>query len=234
VLRVVPTASLPHNVPYAALSHRWGSTEHSTLISNLLPSYEKEIPISNISITIKDALHATRSIGLQYLWVDCMCIVQNDPDDWSRESATMSKVYGLSTCTIAAALGAAGDRGCFASRNQHQVRPLKIQNPFSKNSNLPFYISSQYLNEIYKREVKDSPWYNRGWVFQECALSPRLLIFGKTQILWACHKLLAAETWPCGKTSDDFIDRFESFEVEKSRLRSLLNKERVISPSDTM
>jgi hypothetical protein len=131
----------------------------------------------------------------------------------------MSKVYGLSTCTIVAALSGGGDDGCFASRNQYQVRPCRIPNPFSKNFNLSFYIRSQYLNEIYKCEVKELPWYNRGWVFQERTLSPRLLIFGKTQILWACHKLQAAETWPCGKTSGDFIDRFESFEVESLGFR---------------
>jgi Heterokaryon incompatibility protein (HET) len=233
VLRVVATASLPHRVAYATLSHRWGRTKKYTLTSELLPTYETEIPISNISVTLRDAFQTTRSIGLEYLWVDSMCIVQDDPDDWVRESATMSKVYGHSTCTIAAAVDGDGDGGCFAGRNQYNVRPCVIANPFSKESNLSFYVRSGYLNQIYKHEVKNSSWYNRGWVFQERILSPRLLIFGRTQMLWACSKLQAAETWPCGKTSDDFIDRFESFEIEKSRLHTLLNKERVISPSDT-
>jgi hypothetical protein len=118
-----------------------------------------------------------------------MCIVQDDQDDWSRESATMSKVYGLATCTIAAALDGNGNDGCFANRNKYRVRPYKIPNPFTTNSNLSFYVRSQYLSEIYKREVMDWPWYSRGWVFQERTLTPRLLIFGKTQILWSCHKL---------------------------------------------
>jgi Heterokaryon incompatibility protein (HET) len=232
VLRIVSTSSLPHRVPYATLSHRWGRTTSYILTSKLLPTYETEIPISDVSATLRDAFHATRSIGLEYLWVDSMCIVQDDPDDWSRESATMSKVYGLSTCTIAAAVGGHGDNVCFADRNQYKVRPCVVPNPFSKESTLSFYVRSQYLSQIYKREVKDSAWYNRGWVFQERTLSPRLLIFGKTQMLWACSKLQAAETWPCGKTSGDFIDRFESFEVEKSLLQTLLDKERVISPFD--
>jgi hypothetical protein len=159
--------------------------------------------------------------------------VQDDQDDWLRESATMGQVYGLSTCTIAATLGGNGDDGCFTTRNQCKVRPCKIPNPFDKTSSLRFYARSQYIGEIYRREVKQSPWYRRGWVFQERTLSPRLLIFGKTQMLWACQKLHAAETWPCGATSEDYIDRFESFEVHKSRLRTLLDKDQIISPWDT-
>jgi hypothetical protein len=232
-LRIVATSSLTDKVPYAALSHRWGSTEISILTSDLLSKYQKEIPPSDVSATVRDAAHATRSMELQYLWVDSLCIVQDDPEDWSQESASMAKVYGLSTCTFAAALGGNGDDGCFTNRNQYLVRPCKIPNPFSKDSNLSFCLRSQYLNKIYEREVKGSLWYNRGWVFQERTLSPRLLIFGKAQMLWACQKLQAAETWPCGKTITDFIDRFESFEVEKLRLQSLSDKDRAVSSWDT-
>jgi hypothetical protein len=74
----------------------------------------------------------------------------------------MSKVYGLSTCTIAATLGGNGDDGCFALRNQFRARPCKVPNPFDKDSGLAFYTRSQYLGEIYKREVKESPWCSRG------------------------------------------------------------------------
>ncbi|PMD45621.1 HET-domain-containing protein, partial [Hyaloscypha variabilis F] len=232
-IRLVSTGSLSEKVRYAALSHRWGTNKEFVLTSTLLRTYEAEICPSNLSATLRDAFHATRSIGLQYLWVDCLCIVQDDQDDWLRESATMGQVYGLSTCTIAATLGGNGDDGCFTTRNQCKVRPCKIPNPFDKTSSLRFYARSQYIGEIYRREVKQSPWYRRGWVFQERTLSPRLLIFGKTQMLWACQKLHAAETWPCGATSEDYIDRFESFEVHKSRLRTLLDKDQIISPWDT-
>jgi hypothetical protein len=153
-VRLVATPSLNKNVPYAALSHRWGANKEFVLTSTLLRSYETEICSSSVSATLRDAFHTTRSIGLQYLWVDCLCIIQDDQDDWLRESATMSKVYGLSTCTIAATLGGNGDDGCFTTRNQFRARPCKLPNPFDKDSGLLFYARSQYLSEIYKREVK--------------------------------------------------------------------------------
>jgi Heterokaryon incompatibility protein (HET) len=232
-VRLISTSCLQGKVLYAALSHRWGKDKDFVLTSALLRSYETEIRPSQVSKTSWDAFHTTRSIGLQYLWIDCLYIIQDDNDDWQRESATMSKVYGLATCTIAAALGGDGDDGCFTTRNQFKYRPCKVPNPFDHDSSLSFYLRSQYFGEIYRREVKGSPWYSRGWVFQERTLSPRLLVFGETQMLWACQKLHAAETWPCEKTSDNYIDRFESFEVDKSRLQALLNRDRSISVWDT-
>jgi hypothetical protein len=155
-VRLVSTQSLSKNVPYAALSHRWGTNKAFVLTSASLQSYETEIRISNVSPTLRDAFTATRSIGLQYLWVDCLCITQDDQDDWLRESATMSKVYGLSTCTITATLGGNGGDGCFTLRNQFRARPYKVPNPFDKDSGLAFYALSKYLGEIYKRQVKES------------------------------------------------------------------------------
>jgi hypothetical protein len=190
-----------------------------------LAAYQEKIDMSKLSSTFRDAIEVTRALGLQYLWADSMCILQDDADDWNHESATMSKVYGLSTCTIAAANSGSGDSGCFAARNQYRIRPCRVPNPFKRNSKYSFYVRSQYLHRIHDREVRRSQWYNRGWVFQERTHSPRLLIFSKTQMLWACERLQAAEAWPCGKTSENYIDRFESFEMERARFHKLLDRE---------
>jgi hypothetical protein len=125
----------------------------------------------------------------------------------------MAQVYGLSTCTIAAANSGSGDAGCFATRNQYRVRPCSIPNPFKTNSKYSFFVRSQYLHRIHEREVKESLWYNRGCVFQQ-RLSRRLLIFGKSQMLWACEELQAAETWPCGEKSKNYIGGFESLKLK--------------------
>jgi len=223
-LRLILSSSIRVESEYAALSHRWGTNKGFVLTLANKAKYVEDIPMSNLSSTLKDAVHITRGLGLQYLWVDSMCIVQDDQDDWALESATMSRVYGLSTCTIAAANSGSGDAGCFATRNPYRVRPCIIPNPFKTDSKYAFYVRSQYLHQIHQKEVKDSLWYNRGWVFQERTLSRRLLIFGKTQMLWAYEELQAAELWPCGKTSKNFIDRFESFEVEKARFHALLDR----------
>jgi hypothetical protein len=237
VLRVVHSVKLfdKSDIPkFAALSHCWGGFQHTSLLSKNVEEYEKGIPGADLSATIRDAAHVTRNLGLGYIWIDSLCIIQDSPDDWKRESATMMDVYGGSACTVVAAKASSGAGGCFAERDQFRIRPCKISNPFSKDTGISFCIRSQYLSEIYRREVVESSWYNRAWVFQERVLSPRLLIFGKSQMMWACQRLQASETWPCGKTSKNFIDTFDSFEVEKQRLLSLCSETRKFSKSDTL
>jgi hypothetical protein len=237
VQRIIHSIELPNqpNIPrFAALSHCWGGFQHTSLLMGNIEKYAIGIEDADLSATIQDAVQVTRSLGLQYIWIDSLCIIQDSPGDWKRESATMMEVYGCSACTIVAAKSKSGAGGCFAERNPFRVRPCQISNPFSKDSGISFCIRSQYLSEIYKREVVDASWYERAWVFQERVLSPRLLIFGKSQIMWACQRLQASETWPCGKTSTNFIDTFDNFEVEKSRLLSLCSNSRKSSKNDTL
>lgn len=219
---------------YACLSYCWGDTQDCILEGARLQEYETSIPRNTISQTVDHAIQITRAIGLPYLWVDRLCIVQDDDEDWLRESKTMSKVYGMSECTIVAAWGQSGQAGCFVKRNQYRARPCKIPNPFNHESDTSFLIRSHYLKDIYTREVKESAWYTRGWVFQERTLSPRLLIFGEGQMIWACESVQASEMWPCGKSSHAFIDRFESFEVDKRKLKSLCDASREIKPHETL
>ncbi len=165
VLRLMLSSSIDIESEYVALSHRWGTNKGFVLTSANKSQYLVEIPIFNLSTTLQDAVETTRNVGLQYLWVDSMCIVQDDEEDWARESATMSQVYGLSTCTIAAANSGSGDAGCVSTRNPHRVRPCIIPNPFKTDSKYAFYVRSQYLHQIHKKEVKDYLCYNRGWLF---------------------------------------------------------------------
>ncbi|KAK3387353.1 hypothetical protein B0H63DRAFT_364482, partial [Podospora didyma] len=60
-----------------------------------------------------DAISATSPLGLEYIWIDCLCIIQDDSDDWLRESSKISKVYGGSVVTISASGATDGSVGCF-------------------------------------------------------------------------------------------------------------------------
>lgn len=78
VARLVASSSLEHRPVYAALSYRWSSTNSHALTLSLQRQYEEESPPTSISETRRDTPHVTRSIGLQYLWVDCLCIIQDE------------------------------------------------------------------------------------------------------------------------------------------------------------
>lgn len=232
-IRLVERTSMTEEAQYVTLSHRRGNGEGCVLTLSTMSMFKEGLHLTEVSDTVRDSVVTTRALGLNYLWIDSMCIIQDDHGDWHQEATTMSQVYGLSTCTIAAANSGIDNTGYLAMRNQYRFRPCGVPNPFKMKSKYSFYIRSQYLSEIYARELKGSLWHNRGWVFQERILSPRLLIFSGTQIMWACQNLQAAETWPRGKTSENYIDRFQSLEVEKARFGQLLSPSQGVTRSNS-
>jgi hypothetical protein len=91
--------------PYTTLSYCWGGAQDSSLKTTNLQKYEDPlfgINIANLPKKLQDAILVTRRLGIRFLWVDSLCIVQDDPNDWKREAATMCHVYQNSHLTIAA------------------------------------------------------------------------------------------------------------------------------------
>ncbi|KIW41292.1 uncharacterized protein PV06_06864 [Exophiala oligosperma] len=192
---------------YATLSYCWGEAlgaagsgaagwPHVTLTSNL----EERLggaPLDAMPRTIQHAILICQRLGLQYLWVDCLCIVQDDRADWNRESSKMREIYEQSTVTIVA-LGAKDIyQGCFFPRPPTHVSDSRGEHPGTGAVSLPFIVDDTYLGTVYAyppphgpdfHEVLDSVWNTRGWTFQERALSRRLLYFGRHQLLWECQK----------------------------------------------
>lgn len=167
---------------------------HYTLTKSSLESIKTMIPVSELSRTLQDAMTVVRKLGIQYLWVDTLCIVQDSITDWQGESTRIGDVYKNSTCTIAASAASNGDVGCFFKRDPRLIEPCKIQNP-----------SLQGLEELYcmdpntwKAEIEDAALNHRGWVLQELLLSPRTLHFGRNQIFYKCREIEACEAFPKG------------------------------------
>jgi hypothetical protein len=97
--RLVDTNS--NSVSYIALSHRWaGSKPLKTTLDNL-QSHQEELP-KDIAPTFRDAMEVTRQLGFQYLWIDSLCIIQDDAEEWRRESRIMGDIFSGASVTIAA------------------------------------------------------------------------------------------------------------------------------------
>lgn len=112
---------------YMTLSHRWGSTESQLRTeSSTLERFQRELPMKLMPQTFRDAIAVTRQLDIRYLWIDSLCLVQDDPVDWKRESLNMGDIFESCICTIAAtdALNEdGGDCGLFLSRD---ADPLAI------------------------------------------------------------------------------------------------------------
>jgi hypothetical protein len=78
---------------YIALSYCWGTAQHFTTTSANLARMKERIHWDELPQTIKDAVTITRALGIQYLWVDALCIIQDSQEDWEAESKKMADVY---------------------------------------------------------------------------------------------------------------------------------------------
>ena len=90
--------------PYLTLSHCWGPPEKrpTTTTKYSLGERMKRIPLFELPRTFQDAIEITRKLGYRYLWIDSLCIVQDDEQDWAHEAGLMAKVYSHSSCTLSA------------------------------------------------------------------------------------------------------------------------------------
>lgn len=133
-----------------------------------------------------------RDLNIPYIWIDSLCIMQDDKDDWVREAATMSSVYGHSTLNIAASGAPDGRFGCFSPRLE-PLRTFRVPVPNSSGHEITYACFSIHY---YKRSLADMPLMERGWTLQERLLPKRNLHFTKTQAFWECHQRIACEAFP--------------------------------------
>ena len=101
---------------YMTLSHRWGSTNLFTTTEDTFKQRIAGILLADLPQTFKDAVSLTRNLGIQYLWIDSLCIKQLHKDDWESEAGKMGSVYSQSFLNIAATSSAEGSGGCFKDR----------------------------------------------------------------------------------------------------------------------
>lgn len=177
---------------YVTLSHCWGSTKFMTLSKEYLIKFTDRISSEALPKTFLDAIHIAKSLGFQYLWIDSLCIVQDDMDDWNRESALMTSVYGCSSLNIAASSAKDGSFGCLYPRK----RTWRCQVPLKSSDDIVLY--DCVAEKAFVPSDDDIPLHSRAWVLQELFLPSRKMHFFKEQIFWKCNETSACEMLPVG------------------------------------
>lgn len=182
---------------YLTLSHCWGptGTQNLKLTSNSLKSFQDGIAASNLRPTFRDMVNMAWRLGIRLIWIDCMCIIQDDDQDWKRESALMGKVYANSWLNISANAAGNDCSGLFASRNGSHIVDY-FHTRHDKNCETTTWEVTS--SDIWADEVEGAPVNRRAWVLQERILSPRIVHMSKAMVLWECRKLQASEVFPDG------------------------------------
>ncbi|ETS74894.1 hypothetical protein PFICI_13378 [Pestalotiopsis fici W106-1] len=172
---------------YVALSHCWGGPISPVLTDKLVGLFQEYLPFKELSANFKDAIVVTRQLGMRYLWIDSLCIIQNSKADWEKESKRMDSVYGNATVTLSAMASAGSTEGILKSIPV-EISPLPVPlRVFADNHNLNVMIKryEPTAEDLNKLDMK-GPLSSRGWTLQEFVLSPRHLLYGAHQIYWKC------------------------------------------------
>ena len=187
--------------PYVTLSHCWGSTgtQNLQLTTTSLESFQNGIAVSSLRPTFRDMANMAWRLGIRLMWIDCMCIVQDDDQDWKRESALMGKVYANSWLNVSATAAGNDCSGLFAARNGS--RPMDyFHTGYDKNGETTTWEVT--TAEIWQDDVESAAVNRRAWVLQERILSPRIVHMSKSMAFWECRTLQASEVFPDGDLPD--------------------------------
>lgn len=180
---------------YACLSHCWGKVTSIQTEKKTLPLFRDSIAWSSLPQTFQDAIHFVRKLGLRYLWIDSLCIIQDDPEDWRQESAKMSSIYQDSYITIAATKSANADGGCYSDATPFDI-DHELTMTFQGRTPAQVYVREKVAHfDVFKVDNSRSlfPLLSRGWAFQERLLAPRVLHFCKKELVWECQEFSSCE-----------------------------------------
>ncbi|KAI3316817.1 heterokaryon incompatibility protein-domain-containing protein [Xylariaceae sp. AK1471] len=195
-LYIPDVASWNPNERYTTLSHCWGSdsSQVTKLVTDNLDTLQQKIQIDKLPQTFKDAINITRRLGLRFLWIDSLCIIQGDDEDWAREAANMGMVYANTYLNISATSARNSYQGCYVSRDPAKVAGLPVARIHSDSDRTSWF--KFVYSGIWIQNVDQAPLHQRGWVLQERLLSPRVLHFSADQVFWECRENYACETFP--------------------------------------
>jgi hypothetical protein len=195
------------------LSHRWGGG--SNILKTRMTTLQKMksgISLSALPRTVQYAISFTQDLGIRYLWIDSLCVIQDDISDWERESSRMADIYANTYLNIAATSARTSSDGCFQPRwlkavfnksrdcpdypvedikihGTHRGLPLEVfarlEMGRAHNDSFPF----ARVGDLHRT----SPLFTRAWVFQELYLAPRTIHFHCSELFWECKGSLRCE-----------------------------------------
>jgi hypothetical protein len=138
--------------------------------------YEQDIPMETLPRTFQDAVIVAQKLQINYLWIDALCIVQDDAEDWEVECLRMGDYYKNAYVTLSV-LNASGSSEGFLS-----LRPEIPTVKLAEDS--PFYIRRE---TVQRKVFEEAALSKRGWTLQERLLSTRILHYSTSEMFWECN-----------------------------------------------
>ncbi|KAB8226122.1 heterokaryon incompatibility protein-domain-containing protein [Aspergillus novoparasiticus] len=226
--------NLPVCPKYMTLSHCWGKRLDTNAITTRgnLSSRMKEIKLDDLPANFWDAVSITRRLGIRYLWIDALCIIQDSQDDWAQESVKMGHIYDGSYLTIAASASEDSNGGCYRGTGIRQDSLgggtlIEITNKLGdisrETSTLIFWAPNLSEDDPLREPAPlvGCPLSQRGWVFQERILSPRTIHFTNAQLVWECREVYEMEDRLPFVTPHDTLSLAMNREISLSSIKHI-------------
>jgi hypothetical protein len=191
---------------YVALSHCWGNLSHDEkraycTTQDNIAQRRSRFEVSDLPKTFQDAVQVTRELGVLYLWIDSLCIIQygDNGEDWKAQSGQMESVFSASYCVVAATSAVDSNAG-FLERDV-STEYVYVQN----SSGERFYVSTDI--DDFDEDVGKAQLNDRAWVMQEGVLARRTIHFSANQMYWECGEGVYCENLTR-------LERYELFNTE--------------------
>lgn len=184
------------------LKIKWGKygIPIRTTSKNLI-DHEKRLAIGSLPRTFRDAVRISKLLGYKFLWIDSLCIVQDDGDDWEREAAKMASIFHCADVVLSAASARNSTEGCGIDYALEPSSSIFLPFILDYKSDTQSRASDSPRTRLLMRRWSDHyttltdtwPIHKRGWIFQEILLARRVLYFVNGHMIWQCHHLLESE-----------------------------------------
>lgn len=182
------------------------------------------VSISSLPRTFRDAILVARNMGVRFLWIDSLCILQDSESDWLKESALMADIYRGSVCNIAATSSSNADQGCLYKNTPPTAQSCTVK-PGWGNGEVEYLV---YNKDYWEGIFENDPLRQRAWVVQELLLPHRILHLGRYQISWECYDKNSCEMYPYGIPSFIGVSKRTALEsplILSEDSKSVLNRQ---------
>jgi hypothetical protein len=193
-VRLVSSQTISPAPRYATLSYCWGLSQPLKLHAASVADFERGLELHVLPKTFQHAISTCIGLGIDFIWIDSLCIIQDSRDDWEHEAFKMAATYINSTLNIAAAASADSSGGLF--REEALSQTLCVQATWS-GFPAGVYLIVDFENT--SDSISQNPLSLRAWALQEAFLARRTLYFAKGQVWWTCRSVeWASEQFPLG------------------------------------
>ena len=201
---------------YAALSYCWAPKQNPNL-TNTKASFNgmlENIPLSCFPLSLRDGITVTRELGIRYLWIDALCIIQDDDDDKNKEIPQMRQIFSNAHCTIIAATAAHCHAGFLHVRELPSSVELCVPYPGLHVKNGHMFLKDYDPDHWTLYDPLEDPVNHRAWTLEERLLSTRRLVYSQNHVRWLCESIELTNggdpedrEWPSTNNRSDQMER---------------------------